>query len=184
MPIWAIVVIAVAAVVVLWLIVTYNKLVNLRARVKNAWAQIDVNLKRRFDLIPNLVSTVKGYAAHESGTLEKVVEARSHYETAATPAERMEASNELTSTLSKLMLLVENYPDLKANQNFLDLQNELRTTEDKIAFTRQFYNDTVMKLNAKLETFPTVMVAGMFGFRAEPYFEAEEEAAKAPKVEF
>lgn len=184
MPIWLIVLIAIVAILVLWLVMTYNKLVQLRARVKNAWAQIDVHLKRRFDLIPNLVSTVKGYAAHESGTLEKVVEARNRFNSATTPTERMEASNELTSMLSKLMLLVEAYPDLKANQNFIQLQNELRTTEDKIAFTRQFYNDTVMKLNAKLETFPTVLVAGMFGFRAEPYFEAEAEAAQAPKVEF
>ena len=118
---------------------------------KNAWAQIDVNLKRRSDLIPNLVSTVKGYAAHESETLEKVVESRNRFDSAATPAERMEASNELTAMLSRLMLLVEAYPDLKANQNFIQLQNELRETEDKIAFTRRFYNDTVMKLNAKLE---------------------------------
>ena len=184
MPIWGYVLIAIAVVVILWLVITYNRLVNLRARVKNAWAQIDVNLKRRFDLIPNLVSTVKGYAAHESETLEKVVESRNRFDSAATPAERMEASNELTAMLSRLMLLVEAYPDLKANQNFIQLQNELRETEDKIAFTRQFYNDTVMKLNAKLETFPTVLVAGMFGFRAEPYFEAEAEASQAPKVEF
>lgn len=184
MPIWGIVLIVIAVVVMLWLVVTYNRLVNLRARVKNAWAQIDVNLKRRFDLIPNLVSTVKGYAAHESETLEKVVESRNRFDSATTPTQRMEASNELTAMLSRLMLLVEAYPDLKANQNFIQLQNELRDTEDKIAFTRQFYNDTVMKLNAMLETFPTVLVAGMFGFRAEPYFEAEAEAAQAPKVEF
>ncbi len=184
MPIWGYVLIGIAVVVILWLVITYNRLVNLRARVKNAWAQIDVNLKRRFDLIPNLVSTVKGYAAHESETLEKVVESRNRFDSAATPTERMEASNELTAMLSRLMLLVEAYPDLKANQNFIQLQNELRETEDKIAFTRQFYNDTVMKLNAKLETFPTVLVAGMFGFRAEPYFEAEAEASQAPKVEF
>lgn len=184
MPIWGIVLIVIAVVVILWLVVTYNRLVNLRARVKNAWAQIDVNLKRRFDLIPNLVSTVKGYAAHERETLEKVVESRNRFNSATTPTQRMDASNELTAMLSRLMLLVEAYPDLKANQNFIQLQNELRDTEDKIAFTRQFYNDTVMKLNAKLETFPTVLVAGMFGFRAEPYFEAEAEAAQAPKVEF
>ena len=117
MPIWGYVLIAIAVVVILWLVITYNRLVNLRARVKNAWAQIDVNLKRRFDLIPNLVSTVKGYAAHESETLEKVVESRNRFDSAATPAERMEASNELTAMLSRLMLLVEAYPDLKANQN-------------------------------------------------------------------
>ena len=181
------VLIGILAVVILLALIfvsIYNKLVKLRARVKNAWAQIEVHLKRRFDLIPNLVSTVKGYAAHESETLEKVIAARNKFTTAPDMKSQMDASNELSGLLSRLMVLTESYPDLKANANFLSLQNDLKDTENKIAFTRQFYNDTAMKYNTAIETFPTVIIAGMFGFKDTPYFQAGEEAQAAPKVEF
>jgi len=179
--------IIIAVIVVLFIVIViagYNKLVELRARVKNAWAQIEVHLKRRFDLIPNLVSTVKGYASHESETLEKVVAARNKFVAAPDMAGQMEAANELSGVLSRLMMLTESYPDLKANSNFLSLQNDLKDTENKIAFTRQFYNDTAMKYNAAIEKFPMVIIAGMFGFKDNPYFEAGAEAKDAPKVEF
>lgn len=179
-----IVVAAVIVIIVIWLIATYNKLVGLKARVANAWAQIEVHLKRRFDLIPNLVSTVKGYASHEQETLGAVTEARTKYLAANTPNEKMAASGELSEALSRLMAVSEAYPDLKANANFLDLQNELTDTEDKIAFARQFYNDTVMKYNIKLQQFPTVLVAGMFRFAPADSFKAEEADRTAPKVEF
>lgn len=179
-----IVVAAIVVLIVLWLIATYNKLVSLKARVDNAWAQIEVHLKRRFDLIPNLVSTVKGYAAHEQETLGAVTEARTKYLQANTPDKKMAAAGELSGALSRLMAVSEAYPDLKANQNFLEMQTELTDTEDKIAFARQFYNDTVMKYNVKLQQFPTVLVAGMFHFGPATSFQAEEEARVAPKVEF
>ena len=184
MQIWLIVVLVIVVLLIIYFVATYNKLVDLRNRVRDQWSQIDVQLKRRFDLIPNLVSTVKGYAKHESETLESVIEARNSYTTATTPHEKMQANNMLSDTLSKLFALAENYPDLKANQNFLELQTELQETEDKIAMARQFYNDTVLTYNNKIEMFPSNIVASMFKFKMEEFFKAEEEARQNVKVEF
>lgn len=179
--------IAIAVVVVLILLYvmsTYNVLVNLRNRVKDQWSQIEVLLKRRADLIPNLVETVKGYAGHEKSTLEGVIEARNKAVSATTPQEEMQASGELTQALGRLFALTEAYPDLKANTNFMDLQSNLKETEDKISFGRQFYNDTVLKYKNKLEMFPSNIVAKMFGFKSEPFFEASEADREVPKVQF
>ncbi len=162
----------------------YNRLVTLRNRVKNAWQQIDVQLRRRYDLIPNLVETVKAYAAHEKETLEKVITARNAAMGAQTVAEHGQAENALTGTLKSLFALAESYPDLKANQNFMMLQEELSGTESKIAFARQFYNDAVMTYNTARETFPSNLLAGMFGFQPEEGFEVEGEAREAVKVQF
>ncbi len=181
--IW-IVVIAVVVLLVLYLVGTYNTLVKLRNRVKDGWAQIEVVLKRRADLIPNLVETVKGYAGHEKSTLEGVIEARNKAVSATTPADEMKANGELTQALGRLFALTEAYPDLKANTNFMDLQNNLKETEDKISFGRQFYNDTVLKYKNKIEMFPSNIVAGMFGFKSEPFFEASEADREVPKVQF
>lgn len=180
---WAIGIIAILAVV---LVSIYNRLVTLRQRIKNAWAQIEVQLKRRYDLIPNLVSTVKGYAAHEKETFERVVQARNAAISAQGVQEQAGAENMLSGALRQLFALVENYPELKANTNFLQLQEELTNTEGKIAFSRQFYNDTVLKYNTAIQRFPAVMVAGMFGFHQEVYFnlDDEAEARQAVKVEF
>jgi LemA protein len=172
-------VIAVAAIGI------YNGLIRLRNRADNAWAQVDVQLRRRYDLIPNLVETVKGYAAHEKETFQKVTEARSQAINAGTVAEQGKAENMLTGALKSLFAVVESYPDLKANQNFLMLQEELAGTEGKISYARQFYNDTVMKFNTKQQVFPSNIVAGMFNFQEKEYFEIEEPEAKEPvKVEF
>ena len=184
MPIWLIVVLVIVVLLVIYIVATYNKLVDLRNRVRDQWSQIDVQLKRRFDLIPNLVSTVKGYAKHESETLEGVIAARNSYTTAATPHDKMEANNMLTDTLNKLFALAENYPDLKANTNFLELQQELQDTENKIATARQFYNDTVLTYNNKIEMFPSNIIASIFKFKMEEFFKAEEEARQNVKVEF
>ncbi len=184
MPIWLIVVLVIVVLLVIYVIATYNKLVDLRNRVRDQWSQIDVQLKRRFDLIPNLVSTVKGYAKHESETLESVIAARNSYTTATTPHDKMEANNMLTDTLTKLFALAESYPDLKANTNFLELQQELQDTENKIATARQFYNDTVLTYNNKIEMFPSNVIASIFKFKIEEFFKAEEEARQNVKVEF
>ena len=180
---WAIGIIAILAVV---LVSIYNRLVTLRQRIKNAWAQIEVQLKRRYDLIPNLVSTVKGYAAHEKETFERVVQARNAAISAQGVQEQAGAENMLSGALRQLFALAESYPELKANTNFLQLQEELTNTESKIAFSRQFYNDTVLKYNTAIQRFPAVMVAGMFGFHQEVYFnlDDEAEARQAVKVEF
>jgi LemA protein len=153
-------------------------------RVKNAWAQIDTQLKRRFDLIPNLVETVKGYAAHEQGTLEKVIAARNTYTSANTVEEKAKANNELTSTLKNIFALGEAYPELKANENFLALQTELAGTEDKVAYSRQFYNDTVQMYNTAIMKFPNNLVAGMFGHKEEPFFTIDEAEKEPVKVQF
>lgn len=181
--VWLII-IAVVVVILLWLSGTFNSLVKLRNAVKDQWAQIDVQLKRRADLIPNLVETVKGYAKHEKGTLEDVIKARNSFTTATTPAEEMKASGELTKCLSKLMMLSEAYPELKANENFMTLQNDLKDCEDKISMMRQFYNDVVMKYNNKVQIIPSNIVASMCKFKEEAFFEATEEEKKAPKVSF
>jgi len=169
---------------IIFVIGTYNSLIKLRNLVSDQWAQIDVQLKRRFDLIPNLVETVKGYASHEKETLEAVINARNKFKSANTPEEEMEASGDLTRALSRLMVLSEAYPDLKANQNFLQLQNDLKEVEDKIAYSRQFYNDSVLTYKNKLEVFPSNIIAGIFNFQPKKFFEAEEASREAPKVSF
>ena len=181
---WIIGIIIVVVLIVLYIVATYNGLVGMRNRVKDQWAQIDVQLKRRFDLIPNLVETVKGYASHEQETLKGVIEARNKFNVAKTPEEEMAANDQLSNFVSKLFALSEAYPDLKANQNFMSLQSDLKDTEDKIASARQFYNDTVLTLNNKIEMFPSNIVASMFKFTKEPFFEANEESREAVKVKF
>ncbi len=178
------IIIGIVVLALIYFFVTYNKLVSLRNRVKDQWAQIEVVLKRRADLIPNLVETVKGYAKHEKSTLEDVIKARNTYLTASSPKEEMEASGEITKALNKLLALTENYPDLKANQNFITLQNDLRDSEDKIAITRQFYNDTVLTYNNKVEMIPSNIVANMGGFKKFDFFEASEKDREVPKVSF
>jgi LemA protein len=163
----------------------YNGLITLRNRCDNAWSQVDVQLRRRYDLIPNLVETVKGYAKHESGVFERVTQARAAAVNAQTVKAQGEADNMLTGALKSLFAVVEAYPDLKANQNFLMLQEELDGTESKVAYARQFYNDVVMKFNMKQQVFPSNILANMFGFKTKEYFQIEEEAAKGPvKVSF
>ena len=182
MAVWIILI--VVAVIVLYVISTYNGLVVLRNKVKDQWSQIEVQLKRRADLIPNLVETVKGYAAHEKDTLEAVVSARNKAVSATTPEAEMQANGELSQALGRLFALTEAYPDLKANTNFVDLQNQLKETEDKISYSRQFYNDTVLKYQNKKESFPSNIIAGMFGFKTFKFFEAEEQDRKVPEVKF
>ena len=168
----------------LWLISSYNSMVKLRNMVRNSWAQIDVQLKRRFDLVPNLVETVKGYAAHEKEVLEKVTQARSMVQSAQSIEQRQQAENQLTNTLRSLFAVAEAYPQLKANDNFRDLQQQLAELEEKIAFARQFYNDTTMKYNTMIQSFPTNLLAGMFGFQALPYFEVDDVQRQAVQVKF
>lgn len=176
---------AVIAAIAIAVIALYNRLVVLRNRVDNAWAQIDVQLKRRYDLIPNLVETVKGYASHERETLEAVIAARNAAMGASGGvAAQGAAENMLTGALRTLFAVSEAYPDLKANTSFLDLQDKLTDAENKIAYARQFYNDTVMSLNTAIQSFPANLLASVFGFTAREYFEAEPEAANAPKVQF
>lgn len=173
------------AIIIIALILMYNNLVSLKMRVKNAWAGIDTQLKRRFDLIPNLVETVKGYATHESQTFEKIVEARNIFENASSVSDKSDANNALSSSLKSLFALAENYPDLKANTNFESLQVELASTEDKVAYARQFYNDTVQMYNTAIMTFPTNIFAGMLNFKEETFFEIKDESQKeAVKVQF
>ncbi len=172
-------------VLVIFIISLYNGLVTLRQRVKNAWSQIDVQLQRRFDLIPNLVETVKGYMSHEAEVLEKVTELRTSWANAKTVDEKAKVDNMLSDSLKTIMAVSENYPDLKANQNFISLQNDLKETENKIAYSRQFYNDTVTMYNTKLEVFPSNLIASMFHFTAETLFEVDSaEARKNVKVDF
>ena len=180
-----IVLLVILFIVVAWLVGLYNGLVRLRNQVRNAWSQIDVQLKRRHDLIPNLVETAKGYMKHERETLENITQARSKAIGADSVGDKAKAEGELSGALNKFLLVVENYPDLKANQNFLSLQEELTSTENKIAFSRQAYNDQVLGYNTKVESFPAMMVANMFGFQKSEFFELEDEAERqAPKVDF
>ena len=180
-----IIILIVVGAIALFVVLTYNRLINLRNRVKEAFSDIDVQLKRRYDLIPNLVNTVKGYASHESGVFQKVTEARTRAMGATGVHERAEAENMLTGALKTLFAVSENYPDLKASTNFLELQRELRDTEDKVQAARRFYNNTVMSMNNKVETFPSNFIAQMFGFKKEEFFELEEEAARSvPEVKF
>lgn len=165
-------------------VIIYNNLIKQRNRVENAWAQIEVQLKRRHDLIPNLLETVKGYAKHEKTLFENVTKARAAVMSAHNVNETAEASNYLSSTLKSLFAVAENYPELKANQNFLQLQKDLLETEDKIAYARQFYNDTVMKYNISIQTIPTNIIASLTGFQKKELFEAGQTEREVPKIEF
>ena len=179
------IILAIVVVLILFIIKLYNDLVGLREKVKNAWSQIDVQLQRRFDLIPNLIETVKGYMEHESEVLTKVTDLRSSWANAETVKEKSALDTELSGALKTIMAVSENYPDLKANQNFSQLQEELQNTENKISFSRQFYNDITTKYNFKLEVFPSNIIAGMFHFKARDLFNTEsEEARKNVKVNF
>lgn len=173
-----IILLVVLGLLILFTIISYNRLITLRNRIKNAWAQIDVQLKRRYDLIPNLVETVKGYAKHEREVFEKVTEARANAISAGNVKDQGQAENQLTGALRSLFAVAENYPELKANQNFMMLQEELAGTEGKIAYARQFYNDNVMHYNILREKFPTNLLANMFGFGPEEMFEIEAPAER------
>lgn len=177
------VIIVIVAVIVLLVIYIYNSLIRLRVRVKNAWAQIDVQLKRRYDLIPNLVNAVKGYMKHEKGVLEEVTKARTSLMSGSID-KRAKASNQITEALKSIFAVAENYPQLKASENFKQLQEELSGTESKIAYSRQFYNDSVMSYNESLQVFPKNLFAKMFGFKQEAFFGADEKERKNVKVEF
>ena len=179
------IILAIVVVIIIAIIAMYNSLVTMRQRVRNAWSQIDVQLQRRFDLIPNLVETVKGYMAHEADVLTKVTDLRSSWANAKTVDEKAKLDNQLSESLKTIMAVAENYPDLKANQNFSELQTELTNTENKISYSRQFYNDTVTRYNIKLETFPSNVIASVFNFKSENLFEVDnQEARKNVKVDF
>lgn len=179
-----IVILVIVVLIALWLVGVYNSLIKLRNKVRNQFSQIDIQLKKRFDLIPNLVETVKGYAKHESETFEKVINARNSYTNAKSDSEKIEAANEMTQAVRGLLALAESYPELKANTNFLSLQNDLKEIEDKIGYARQFYNDSVMVYNNRIQVVPSNIVAGMFGFKEEKLFEAATEERENVKVEF
>ncbi|MDO8676706.1 MAG: LemA family protein [Candidatus Azambacteria bacterium] len=182
---WQINIWLIVAVFIIWLVTLYNSLIMMRNRVKEAWSDIEVQLKRRYDLIPNLVETVKGYMAHESGVFEKVTEARARAMGAGTKEEKLGAENVLSGTLKTLFAVSENYPELKANVNFLDLQRELADTENKIQAARRFYNGNVMDYNTKIEVLPTNLIAGAFGFKKGEFFGIENESERQPvKVKF
>jgi LemA protein len=176
--------IIVILIILVWIIVAYNSFIRLKNQVENSWAQIDVQLKRRADLIPNLINTVKGYAKHEKEVLENVTKARGALINANSLKEKSEANNMLTDALKSLFAVSENYPDLKANQNFLQLQEELTGTENKIAAARQYYNDMVMEYNTKRETFPSNLIASLFNFKEKEMFEIKESEKEVPKVSF
>lgn len=179
------IILAIVVILVIAVFSIYNNLVTLRQRVKNAWSQIDVQLQRRFDLIPNLVESVKGYMTHEQDVLTKVTELRTAWAGATSVAEKADLDNQLSGALKTIMAVSENYPDLKANQNFMSLQEELKNTENKISFSRQFYNDTVTKYNTKLEVVPSNIIASMFHFMPEELFKVDsDEARKNVKVDF
>ncbi len=178
------IVIAVVALLIVFVIVTYNRLVQLRNRTEAAWSQIDVQLKRRYDLIPNLVETVKGYAAHERETLDAVIRARQQALDARGIEDQAQAENILTQSLRQLFALAEAYPDLKANENFLALQEELTGTESRIAYARQFYNESILSYDNALESFPSNIIGGAFSFKPRPYFEAETASREPVRVDF
>ena len=183
--IWVLVVIALIVVVGLLLVALYNRLVQQRNRVDNAWAQVEVQLKRRWDLIPNLVESVKGYAAHERGTFEAVTQARANAQKASNPAEAAQAEGILGAALGRLFAVAEAYPELQADENFRQLQTELSETENRVAVSRQVYNDTVLTFNNTVQTFPGLVLAGPFGFSIREFFEVEDEAQRdAPVVAF
>ena len=178
------IILGVLALIVIFVIVSYNGLVKNRMQTKEAWSQIDVQLKRRNDLLPNLIETVKGYAKYEGSTLEKVAELRNQVAAATSPAEAMKASDALTRQVSGIFAVAENYPDLKASGNFAQLQEELTNTENKISYSRQLYNSVVSNYNVKLETFPSNLVAGLFGFKVADFLQTPEEEKAVPKVDF
>jgi LemA protein len=178
-----IILIAVVALIVIWAIASYNGLVSLKNQVENGWRQIDVQLKRRYDLIPNLVSTVKGAMEFEKETLARVIEARGKAMGATGVKEKGAAENMLTEALGRLFMLVENYPDLKSNKNILQLQEELTSTENRIGFARQFYNDIVAQFNTKQSVFPSLLIASVFGFEKSEYFQADEKSRETPRVD-
>ncbi len=182
MPTAVWVILIIIGVLLFYVATTYNKLVSLRNKVRDQWAQIEVQLKRRFDLIPNLVETVKGYAKHEKETLTDVIEARNKFQSATTPEEEMKASGDLNKALSRLMVLTESYPELKANENFLQLQGDLKDCEEKISFARQFYNDCVQKYNTVIETFPTNIIANIFKYNKKEYFKITDEDRKEVNI--
>lgn len=177
-------IVVIIVLIIFYVISVYNNLVTLRNKVRDQKSQIDVELKRRFDLVPNVVETVKGYAKHEKDTLEGVIKARNSYVSASDLTGQLEADGELTKAISKLFALTESYPELKANQNFMNLQNELSEIEQKIVYARGFYNDSVLKLNNKIEMFPSNIIAGLFNFEREKFFEAREEERENVKVKF
>ena len=181
---WLIVLIAIVVIILLWFIATYNTLIGLRNRTRDQWSQIEVQLKRRADLIPNLVETVKGYAKHEKSTFEEVVKARNTFSSASTKEEEIKASGELSGVLNRLFALAEAYPELKANENFVDLQENLKDSEEKISMMRQFYNDTVLTYNNKVQTIPSNIVANLCHFKEETFFRVEEKDREVPKVSF
>ena len=183
----ALIVIAIILVLTIWVIGMYNSLIGMRNRVGNSWAQVDVLLKQRADLIPNLVETVKGYAAHESQVFTQVTQARASALQAAQSgdvAQRIQAENQLSRAIMNLQAVAEAYPQLQANQNFMDLQNQLKELENKIAYARQIYNDVVLKLNTAIETVPTNIIAGLFHFEQAQYFEADDASRQVPQVQF
>ncbi len=180
----AVIVLVALAAIVIWGILIYNALIRLKNRVDEAWSDIDVQLKRRYDLIPNLINTVKGYAAHEKALFEKVTEARTKAMGAGNAHDKAEAENALSGTLKSLFAVAENYPDLKANQNFLELQRELTDTEDKVQASRRFYNGNVRDFNTKIEVFPSNIFANVMGFQKREFFEAGEGEKEPVKVEF
>jgi len=184
MPTWVWILIAAIAIVILYIIIMYNSLVRLNVRIDNAWSQIDVQLKRRYDLIPNLVNTVKGYMKHEKTVLENITKARSAMMNATTLTEKAKHSNTITEALKTIFAVAENYPNLKANENFMMLQEELSGTENKISYSRQFYNDSVMVFNAKIKTFPTNIFANMLNFKERAFFKTEGREREAVKVDF
>ena len=182
---WVVVIVlAVVVLLLLYLVLTYNRLVRLRNRAQNAWAQVDVQLRRRYDLIPNLVETVKGYASHERGTFEEVTRARTAAQQAQGVAEQAQAENALTAAIGRLFAVAEAYPELRATENFQQLQGQLEETEQKIAVSRQVYNDTVLTYNNATQTVPTNIVAGLFNFPPRDFFEIEEPVREAPQVRF
>ena len=181
---FVIVLVLILVFLLLFVISTYNGLVVARNKVRDQFSQIDVQLKKRFDLIPNLVETVKGYAKHESDTFEKIVQARNNYKNAKSDTERMAASKEVSQCITQLFALAESYPELKANESFLDLQKQLKEVEDKIGYARQFYNDSVLIFNNKIEMFPSNLIASIFGFTKESFFEADETERENVKVKF
>ena len=178
------IILGVVAVLVVALVLLYNRLVTLRNRVENAWAQVDVQLRRRYDLVPNLVETVKGYASHERATFEEVTRARAQAQEARTVEQQAEAENVLTAAIGRLFAVSEDYPELRASENFQALQSQLEETENKIQVSRQVYNDTVLTYENARETVPSNMVASLFGFESKPFFEIEEPVREAPRVQF
>lgn len=178
------IILAVIVVLIFYLIIVYNTLVRKRNKVKNAWSQIEVQLKRRFDLIPNLIETVKGYAAHEKELLQKIAEVRTRFMSAQSPEESIESNGEMSRLLGRLFAVAENYPELKANENFLQLQQEIARTEDKISFSRQFYNDVVMEYNNMIQSFPTNLIAQLFRFKQAVFFSIEDGENENIRVKF